>query len=186
MGRFAKNQLFYGFGGFVIKNMSITLATTVAILCGPVIFSRPAIAAQQERDKMTSEDTAVGRDIRAVFASYETALNRSDAEGSLVLYADDAVLMMPNHATMVGKPAIRAAYEGGAKAIKFDVKFEIKSIVVMAPDWAYARTASTGTMTTRSSGAVTAEANQELFILRTNEKGQWRISVYSFSTVNPE
>jgi ketosteroid isomerase-like protein len=55
----------------------------------------------------------------------------------------------------------------------------------MAPDWAFVRTNSTGTMKINATGMTSDEANQELFILRKNAGGEWKIARYSFSSTNP-
>ena len=56
----------------------------------------------------------------------------------------------------------------------------------MAPDWVYARTNSAGTTLNHSTGATSAEANQELFIFRRSADGKFKIARYSFSTTNPQ
>jgi hypothetical protein len=55
----------------------------------------------------------------------------------------------------------------------------------MSPEWAFARTNSAGTVLNHASGAVSAEANQELFIFRKDRGGKFKIARYGFSTTNP-
>ena len=50
--------------------------------------------------------------------------------------------------------------------LKFDVKFTIAELIIMAPNWAYVGTNSAGTTGHASTGKTTAEANQELFVFR--------------------
>jgi ketosteroid isomerase-like protein len=69
--------------------------------------------------------------------------------------------------------------------LKFDVKFTIAELVLMAPNWAYVRTNSAGVTSHASTGKTTAEANQELFIFKKGEDAEWRIGRYSFSPTNP-
>jgi hypothetical protein len=40
-------------------------------------------------------------------------------------------------------------------------------------------------MTDHATGAVSAEANQELFIFKKSADGAWKIARYSFSSPNP-
>jgi ketosteroid isomerase-like protein len=80
---------------------------------------------------------------------------------------------------------VREAYDAVFRELKFDVKFSIAELVMMAPNWAYVRTNSAGTTGHASTGKTTAEANQELFIFRKNGDGEWRIARYSFSPTNP-
>jgi hypothetical protein len=72
------------------------------------------------------------------------------------------------------------------KAIKLTVKFNVAEIVEMNPEWVFARTNSAGTTLNHTTGATSAEANQELFIFRKDEDGKLKIARYSFSTTNPQ
>ncbi len=69
--------------------------------------------------------------------------------------------------------------------IKLDIDFEIVEVVRIAPDWAFARTNSAGTVTVLADGTKLAEANQELFIFTKQSDGMWKIARYAFSTTNP-
>jgi ketosteroid isomerase-like protein len=89
--------------------------------------------------------------------------------------------MPPYSQSAVGKERVRKAYDAVFAELKFDVKFAVAELVLMAPDWAYVRTNSAGV----TGHASTAEANQELFIFKKGEDGKCRIARYSFSPTNP-
>ena len=130
----------------------------------------------------TSTDEAA---IGIVMSSYEAALNASSTEAAMPLYTEDGVFMAPNNQSAAGKRALRQAYDAVFKAITLKVKFTIVELVVMAPQWAYVRTNSAGTQKINASSVTSTEANQELFILKKDEDGEWRIARYAFSTTNP-
>jgi uncharacterized protein (TIGR02246 family) len=139
-------------------------------------------------ESSSSSDSATGseeRAIRAVMARYNDALNNGSTDAALALYAEDGVFMPPYSQSAVGKEAVRRAYDKVFQELKFNVQFTIAELVVMAPDWALARTNSAGTTGHASTGKTTIEANQELFIFRKNGDGKWRIARYSFSPTNP-
>jgi len=121
--------------------------------------------------------------ITSVLSAYEAALNASDTEAVRRLYAEDVVLMRPFRPSVVGKAAVRQPAAAGAR--KLNIKFTIAEIVEMAPDWAFARTNSAGTITLNATGATSPEANQELFIFRKDTDGAWKIARYSFSPTIP-
>jgi uncharacterized protein (TIGR02246 family) len=123
--------------------------------------------------------------IRTVLQSYNAALNGGKTAAVLPLYTDDGIFMPPYSQSAIGKDAVREAYDAVFEELKFDVKFTIAELVVMAPAWAYVRTNSAGKTGHHSTGKTTAEANQELFIFRKEKDGQWRIARYSFSPTNP-
>jgi ketosteroid isomerase-like protein len=93
--------------------------------------------------------------------------------------------MPPYSQSAIGAAAVRQAYDAVFRAIKLSVKFNVAEVVEIAPNWAFARTNSAGTVTVYATGAKSAEANQELFIFRKVTDGSWKIARYSFSTTNP-
>jgi uncharacterized protein (TIGR02246 family) len=129
----------------------------------------------------TQDDAA----IRSVLSSYEAALNSSNTEAVMPLYAEDSVFMAPNFQSAIGKAAVRRAYDAVFKAITLKVKFTIAELVMTSSEWAFVRTNSAGTQKVNASGASSTEANQELFIFKKGGDGGWRIARYSFSTTNP-
>jgi uncharacterized protein (TIGR02246 family) len=130
----------------------------------------------------TAEDEAA---IRGVLAKYNDALNGGKTAAVMPLYDDDGVFMPPYSESALGKAAVERAYNAVFDELKFHVKFTIAELVVMAPTWAYVRTNSAGATHHHSTGKTTAEANQELFIFKKGDDGQWRIARYSFSPTNP-
>jgi uncharacterized protein (TIGR02246 family) len=123
--------------------------------------------------------------VAAVLARYQDALNASDTNAVMPLYAEDGVFMPQHSLSAVGAAAVRQAYDAVFKAIRLRVTFEVAEIVVTSPDWAFARTNSAGTVRVSATGATSAEGNQELFIFRKGTDGTWKIARYCFCTTNP-
>ncbi len=140
-----------------------------------------------------SANTAVAHDdsdrseIKRVMSSYFEALNASNAERVVALYAEDSVFMPPNTQSIVGIDAIRSAYTGTFKNIDLDVEFTIDEIVQLSPTSAFVRTGSNGTITSLATGAKAGRevAGKELFVLQKQSDGNWKIARYAFSSANP-
>ena len=123
--------------------------------------------------------------IETLLHSYESSLNASDVDAVLKLYAADGVFM-PQHApSQVGLDAIRATYSQVFEMITLAITFDILEVEVISDEWAYARTTSAGTTTINATGDQIPEGNQELFLLRKQADGEWKIARYIFSTTNP-
>jgi uncharacterized protein (TIGR02246 family) len=166
-----------------LRLKAAAIATSVvagAILTGDA-FAQRIVGQQASADVVTAQDEAA---IKRVMASYNDALNGGKTAAVLPLYAQDGVFMPPYSPSAVGRDAVRMAYDAVFKELKFDVKFNIAELVVMAPNWAYVRTNSAGTTAHHSTGKTTAEANQELFIFKKGDDSVWRIARYSFSPTN--
>jgi uncharacterized protein (TIGR02246 family) len=131
---------------------------------------------------MTANESAVAESLSA----YNQALNSSDTNAVMPLYAQDGVFMPPYSPSAVGLAEVRKAYDAVFAAIQLTVKFQIAEIVEMSPDWVFARTNSAGTTLNHATGAISKEGNQELFIFRKEKDGRFRIARYSFSTTNPQ
>ena len=129
---------------------------------------------------MNDEEQAVAK----VLAQYQDALVRADLETVMKLYSADGVFMPQHFPSSIGAEAIRKAYEAVFSAIELTVVFNVAEVQQVAPEWAFARTSSAGTVKVKATGQSGAEANQELFVLQ-KIAGAWKIARYCFSTTNP-
>ena len=129
---------------------------------------------------MNADEKAIG----AVLAKYQDALNQSNTDAVMKLYAADGVFMPQNSPSSVGAQAVRKAYEAVFDAIQLSVKFDIAEVRQLAPEWAFARTNSAGRVKVNATGETSAEGNQELFVFQ-KIGDTWKIARYCFSTTNP-
>jgi uncharacterized protein (TIGR02246 family) len=122
--------------------------------------------------------------VAAVLAEYQDALNQSDTDAVMRLYASDGVFMPQHFPSSVGANAVRKAYLVVFEAITLRVEFKVAEVLQIAPDWAIARTNSAGTAKVNATGDGGPEANQELFVFQ-KINDAWKIARYCFSTTNP-
>ena len=71
-----------------------------------------------------------------------------------------------------------------AETIKLAIAFKIDEIRLVAPDWAFLRSTSSGSIRILAAGIDIPEANQELFVFQKIDAA-WKIARYSFSTTLP-
>jgi uncharacterized protein (TIGR02246 family) len=119
------------------------------------------------------------KQLHALLATYETALNAGDAGRIEQLYTDDGVFMPAGFPTASGRSAVRGAYEAVFKNIRIAIHFTVDELKVKG-DFAYARTHSDGTSTVVATGATGPEKNRELFVFARGKNG-WKISRYLFN-----
>jgi uncharacterized protein (TIGR02246 family) len=122
--------------------------------------------------------------IEVVLKGYERVLNASDVDGIVRLYTEDGVFMAQHNPSAIGIQQVEAAYTAVFQAIDLNIEFDIVEVEVIADDWAFARTNSSGTISINATGDKVAEGNQELFVLQ-KIGGDWKIARYAFSTTNP-
>ncbi len=153
-----------------MKNQLIRTIAAAALILGSLSGAHAADSDQEN--------------IHAVLKAYEQVLNASDVAGVLKLYTQDGVFMAQHNPSAVGIHQVEAAYTGVFQAIDLNVEFDVVEVEVIADDWAFARTNSSGTTTINATGDKVAEGNQELFVLQKID-GDWKIARYAFSTTNP-
>lgn len=67
--------------------------------------------------------------VAAVLAKYQDALNQSNTDAVMRLYASDGVFMPQNSPSSVGADEIRRAYDAVFRAIKLTVQFNVAEVV---------------------------------------------------------
>jgi uncharacterized protein (TIGR02246 family) len=159
------------------------VAVSVAATCN--LVGHTLARAAEPCGVSTAARAAAEAGIKETMAAYNAALNGGQTAAVLPLYTDDGVFMPPYSQSAVGRAAVKKAYDKVFDELKFNVKFTIVELVVIAPTWAYVRTNSAGTTDHHSTGKTTAEANQELFVFVKGDDEKWRIARYSFSPTNP-
>jgi uncharacterized protein (TIGR02246 family) len=70
---------------------------------------------------MNANETAVAE----VLAKYQDALNQSDTDAVMKLYAPDGVFMPQNSPSSVGTGEVRKAYDAVFKATRLAVRFNV-------------------------------------------------------------
>jgi ketosteroid isomerase-like protein len=121
--------------------------------------------------------------IKKTLEAYRDALVASDASACASLYARDGVVMAQGFPTQVGHANVSAWYKLCFSLIQLDVEFSFHEIVVVSDKYGFARTSSAGTQKMLSTGHVSNEGNQELFVMA-KEGNDWKIGRYCFSTTN--
>ncbi len=157
----------------------MTFSQILLVVLGLTLWGSAPESPSTRTVKARNDNTA----IEATLKQYEVALNASDVDGIMALYADDGVFMPSEAPTAAGKEQVRAAYEYVLGIIKLDIAFSIDEIFQYG-DFAFARTLSRGEVTVLAEGVTLPEENRELFVLkRTGD--DWRIARYMFNKMSP-
>lgn len=123
--------------------------------------------------------------IEAGAIAYLTAFGCADVAAVLATYADDGVLMAPGMPAAVGKTELAVVYPEVFATVGFSMAYDIKEVVQISDDWAFVRSATEGTETTKATGITVHTAYQELFLLRKSAAGTWLITRYCTSKITP-
>ncbi|MBL1277885.1 MAG: SgcJ/EcaC family oxidoreductase [Ectothiorhodospiraceae bacterium] len=120
------------------------------------------------------------QNIRGVILAYGKAMNASDTNSVVALYAHDGVFMPSKEPTATGLEQIRAAYAHEFKVIDLDVKIVFDE-VLRDGDIAYVRSRSEGQLTLLATGKVVpTEAYRAFFVLKKIDR-KWKIARFMFN-----
>src|SRR5439155_6348280 len=114
----------------------VRMKRTLLVL--PLVLA--ACGATSRRGTTPSTDTDRAS-VEAVLERYETALNTSDTNAAVGIYADDAIFMPQGSAPAVGRAAIRQSYAQIFAAVELHVTFTIDEVKVLG-ETAWMRTQS--------------------------------------------
>lgn len=117
--------------------------------------------------------------IQNVVETYIERMSRSDIEGLVSLFTQDAVLMAPEAPTMDGADQMKAFFGYGFTTVKLTPKIHIDEIVV-AGDHAFVRCHSDVQITVLETDVSHRENNRELFVFQ-KSGGEWKIARYMFN-----
>lgn len=117
--------------------------------------------------------------IRDLLDAYETALNTSDADAAVAVYATDGAFYPYNLPTAAGSDDLLASYRQIFETIELDITFEVHEVVISG-SVAFATTTSRGHVTVREPGLTLAEENREIFVFAVSD-GAWKIARYMFN-----
>ncbi len=148
------------------KKAFVTLIITLLIL----YFGQSVVSASEQPCKA---------EITTLLKNYERALNRSNVNEVMQLYAKDSIFMPSNKPTAVGYAQVTKAYQHVFEDLNLEVSFHIDEILVR-DDLAFVRTVSDGKITLLKKDMVIKNNSRELFIMK-RVQHHWKIFRYIFN-----
>lgn len=119
------------------------------------------------------------KELKTTIETYFDALNAKNLQQITDLFTDDAVLMLGQFQTVIGKDAVQVSYEHHFSAVTFGRVLHIDEVFATG-ELGFVRTHSTGTVTPLATGEAHEELARELFVLQ-QINGAWRIRQYMFN-----
>ena len=154
----------------------------MAMITGIIVSGHTKTENQFDNSNKINMEANEKSEIKKLLFSYRDALNASDVDKVLALYAKDGVFMPSGAPTAIGIEQVKGAYEFVFSKIKLSIEFYIDEIEVIG-DNAFARSTSKGTTLIQESGEIVPEENRELFVLK-KENNSWKIDRYMFNKMN--
>lgn len=149
-------------------------------ILGAVVMALVATSCTQRPD-LTAEQAA----IRTIDNQMVVALNARELDRWLTFVADDASMMPPNGAAVVGKEAIRAMLSELMAIPTFSVIHHPGAVEVSrSADMAYVRYSYELTMKDANGVAVT-EKGKDVSIFRKQAGGSWKLLIDMWSSDTP-
>jgi uncharacterized protein (TIGR02246 family) len=120
---------------------------------------------------------------QAAVQAYFDALNRSDVDAAVTVYAADGYFALQGTEDVQGTAALRALYEGTFKAVRFNATYIFNEVRVYG-DEAFVRTTTNASLTMVATGQVISNRYREFFVLK-RVGGRWKIDRYMNNKPTP-
>ncbi|MZH98850.1 YybH family protein [Dickeya dianthicola] len=164
----------------IFPRKSVFLLPVLAIGMAGVALT--SLAASDTSPNMNPSSVSSSADDRAVVQAvplaYFSALRDRNIGALLAMYSEGGELSAPFMLPAAGASALRTTYENLFKAVRFEMTHKVGAVTIMSPTWALVRTSSTGSTITLATGEARRSAFEELFVLRKDDDGKWRIARY--------
>jgi uncharacterized protein (TIGR02246 family) len=118
-----------------------------------------------------------------IMERYAAALRTNNVEALVALYTADGVFMREDLPAVVGRDALRAAYQKVFATLKVDLGFAIQETEV-AGDMAWLRSTSKGRIKTLATGVDADESFNSLVVFR-RDGATWKICCYLYASNKP-
>ena len=121
--------------------------------------------------------------VKKVLAEIVAGDNAGNLDAVLSCYADDAILLPPNNAPVMGKSAIHSRYEDGFRHFRFDIAFTSDEAQVFG-DWAFVRGTIQGRTVPKGNEPPRQINDKYIMVLRRQNSG-WKIARLIWNSSDP-
>jgi len=129
--------------------------------------------------------TSQKNEIKEVIKAYGKAMNESNVNAVLSLYAKDGVFMPSELPTAIGNKQIKEAYEHEFNTIDLDVVVVFDE-VIQEGDYAFVRTRSNGQIKILAKDLTLSTETYRAFFVLQKIKDRWKISRFMFNFTAPK
>jgi uncharacterized protein (TIGR02246 family) len=157
------------------------LFATLTLCLSPLTSCTPASEAAPESQDTQAEDEAAIRALRDAFVEAQRA---GDVQLIASFYADDAIIMPPEAASLKGIDAIQAGVAEAFNANEWNSQEPIEELQVVG-DWAFTRTTWAATQTDRATGESVNLSGKAVHIYQRQPDGTWKISIDIYNFDHP-
>ena len=153
-----------------------------AALVAALLVATPTTERELAREQNLPDAEAVERQWRRVIATFEDG----DVDAFMALTTEDVVLMPPGESTLSSREAVRSLMEDFLGT--FAIELERVSIdeTVVAGGWALVRDTYVSILTPRSGGETVRARGKNVWILRRQPDGSWKVARNMWNSSDPD
>lgn len=150
----------------------------------------PACAPQpeQQTEPVAEEATSTEADLEAIestIVEWEEAIVANDIDRVMSVFADSIIVMPPNEAEVVGKPAVRAFHQDFFDQFTADEADFTSKEVEVCGNWSFYRATFSEKWTPKTGGEQVQEVGKYIAVLEKQTDGSWKYTHLIWNSDNP-
>ena len=132
----------------------------------------------------TTAQEGAAPDIEVRTQQYTEALASGDSAALAAMFTDDAIMMPPNAAALVGKQAIQDMWTGNFELVTYKATIEALETEA-AGAWFYSRGTYTLAVTPKAGGEAVEDTGKWMTVSKGMPDGTWKIHRHIWNSDNP-
>ena len=152
---------------------------TTQLFSSFIVFFLAACTPPPVEETVVDDSAQKKADIQAinkVNELWDVAALAGNMDGTLALVTDDYIRWQSGEATIVGKEALRAVFQGFRDKYRTESVKDVADEIRLAGDWAYVRGSWTGTIVPKAGGDPMEVEGKWMDIRERQPDGSWKIS----------
>lgn len=157
--------------------------TTAGVVCAMLALSACAHKTEPPASAMATDDDV--KMMRSAAKTRMEALGAGDVEKYLSVYQEDAVIIPPHSAEIIGKASAKARLSQALNEVSIEMVSDSREYEILGPHWIAERGRYSWNVTPKTEGEAFMDSGNFMILWHKDPTGGWKISWEMWTSSRP-